>query len=880
MSNTFDVTLPEANVENMYGPEKRDVVPFTFRWGAQDATFIFPRQSSGLQIMTFTATTPTPNSLVTWRTQGVDIGTFAIADGIFRRYAMLTRFPMSVDKTIVVAHSDRVSHIERELAIGVSAISLYALSPFVWPATIYVLLMVYTVIVVSVWRMALHMTIGCYLLSVIYVWWTIYGNGGVSESWLYGYMVAVAMVVVLGSWQSTTVAPPIVYVATAYRPDIDGLRAFAVGAVVLYHFFPDNVTNGYVGVDIFFVISGYLISQILFRNFATNTFSLRDFYARRVRRIFPALAIMLIVVLGIGAVVLFPDEYQQLGRHVGAGTGFVLNLMLYSEIGYFDTQAITKPLLHLWSLGVEEQFYLVWPLLLYLFRNRITAFKPLIVTISALSFFCYIVLNESNPSATFYWPITRFWELGGGALLACHILKVGPSVARHALTDNVLAWLGLGLLTISIIGVDTALLPVTYSLVLPVIAACVLITAGSATWVNRQILGNRLAVGIGLVSFPLYLWHWPVLSLSEIVSNYQVNMPMRWVLIAVSLILAVMTYIMIEKPLRFGRYQIISAQQITVTTIAIGIIAGGLIGTGVVPPYSIFSTKNAEIHDINFAETMTSFNSPCRDIVNLLHEGVCLSNLSQNASGTEYYFIGDSHANAMATMNPPRQNLTMYTVPGCRPFIGAGFFDEIPVEGALSCKERNPLSLFIKSMKMHTTKNHRVILLFARYSWLNESNLVNGPQRFDRTYVKITDRNHHTMLLDVDAAFRQGLTNVLTQLTLLPNTTVVFVHQVPENGLVALPKNCNRLQKFYGAQATNCDNPRQPIDVAFAHYKTVAGAVLAQFPTVQQYDPMDVLCVEDACITIQNNHRIYKDDNHVSRYGATIVTNQIWARYP
>ena len=880
MPSTFDVTLPEANVENMYAPEQRDVAPFTFRWGAQDATFIFQRQSSGLQIMTFTATTPTPNSLVTWRTQGVDIGTFAIADGIFRRYAMLARFPVSVDKTIVVAHSDRVSHIERELAIGVSAISLYALSPLVLPATIYVLLMVYTVIVVSVWRMALSMTIGCYLLSVIYVWWTIYGNGGVSESWLYGYMVAVAMVVVLGSWRSTTVAPPIAFVATVYRPDIDGLRAIAVGAVVLYHFFPDNVTNGYVGVDVFFVISGYLISQILFRNFATNTFSLRDFYARRVRRIFPALTIMLIVVISIGAVMLFPEEYQQLGWHVGAGTGFVLNLLLYSEIGYFDTQAVTKPLLHLWSLGVEEQFYLVWPLLLYLFRHRIAAFKPLIVTVSALSFFCYIVLHASNPSATFYWPITRFWELGIGALLAYYTLTVEPSAARHALTDNVRAWLGLGLLALSIMGVNTTLLPGAYALVLPVIGTGILIAAGSATWINRQILGNRLAVGIGLVSFPLYLWHWPVLSLSEIVSDYHVNTPMRWVLIGVSLILAVMTYIMIEKPLRFGRYRIISAGQIAATTIGLGICAGGLIGTGVVPPYSIFSTKNAEIHNIDLAKTMTSFDSPCREIVNFLDEGVCLSNLSKNATGTEYYVIGDSHASAIAKMNPLRQNLTVYAVPGCRPFIGADFFDTVPVEGTVRCNEINPLSLFIKSMKMHTSKQHRVILLFARYSWLDSTTLVNGPQRFDRTNVKIIDSNKHTILLDVDATFRQGLTNVLTQLTLLPNTTVVFVHQVPENGLVALPKNCNRLQKIYGAQATNCDNPRQPIDVAFAHYKRVTGAVLAQFPTVQQYDPMDALCDEDACITILNNYRIYEDNNHVSSYGATLLTNQIWARYP
>lgn len=860
--NTLDVTPLDASVEHMYAPEQRDTAPHIFRWGAQDATFILPHPSNGWQLMTFTATTPVPGSLVTWRTQGIDIGTYAIANGVFRRYMVLARVPVSNAKTIVVAHSNRLSQYGRELAIGVSAISLQALSPLVWPATIYILMVIYTVVVVSVWRMSLPITIGCYLLSVIYVYWILYGNSDSSELWMYGYMVAVAMIVVIGSWRLTIVAPPIVTVATTYRPDIDGLRAIAVGAVVLYHFFPDNVTNGYVGVDVFFVISGYLISQILFRNFATNTFSLRDFYARRVRRIFPALAIMLIVVLGIGAVVLFPDEYQQLGWHISAGTGFVLNLLLYSEIGYFDTQAVTKPLLHLWSLGVEEQFYLVWPLLLYLFRQRIAAFKPLIVTVSALSFFCYIVLHASNPSATFYWPITRFWELGGGALLAYYTLTVEPSAARHALTDNVRAWLGLGLLALSIMGVNTTLLPGVYALVLPVIGTGILIAAGSATWVNRQILGNRLAVGIGLVSFPLYLWHWPVLSLSEIVSNYHVTTPMRWVLIGVSLILAVMTYIMIEKPLRFGRYRIISAGQIAATTIGLGICAGVLIGTGVVPPYN----TAAQSFPINDSLTPLLPDSPCLGINGI---GVhCWSTMTANSSGTEYYFIGDSHANALAQTQPLRRNLTIYSVYHCLPFIGVELYIDKSTR-PYGCDNQQRLPVFIKTLATYPSKNHRVILLIGRYSKI---------QSKEGDHYQMTGSYQDSALVDVDAVFRQGLTNVLTQLTQLPNTTVVLVHQVPEISVV--PQHCTRLQIIYGANATNCSVPRASIDTMFAHYKAVFAPVLAHFPMVQQYNPMDVLCTADTCAIIQDNQRIYRDDNHVATYGATLVTNRIWERYP
>ena len=540
----------------------------------------------------------------------------------------------------------------------------------------------------------------------------------------------------------------------------------------------------------------------------------------------------------------------------------MLNLLLYSEIGYFDTQAVTKPLLHLWSLGVEEQFYLVWPLLLYLFRHRIAAFKPLIVTVSALSFFCYIVLHASNPSATFYWPITRFWELGGGALLAYHTLTVVPSAARNALTDNVRAWLGLGMLVISIVGIDTAFLPGVYALVLPVLGTVVLIAAGSATWVNRRILGNRLAVGIGLVSFPLYLWHWPVLSLSEIVSNYHVNTPMRWVLIGVSLILAVMTYIMIEKPLRFGRYRIISAQQIVVTTIGIGIIAGGLIGTGVVPPYNIA----AQMIPVSNSSTPLLRDSPCLDMRGI---GVhCWSTMTANSTGTEYYFIGDSHANALGKTRPLHRNLTMYSVYRCLPFIGVELYVDKSTR-PYGCDNQQRLPVFIKKLAMHPSKNHRVILLVGRYS-------KSQTKKID--HYQMTGTYQDPALVDVDAVLRQGLTNVLTQLTQLPNTTVVLVHQVPEISFV--PQNCTRLQIVYGANATNCSVPRASIDTLFAHYKSVFAPVLAQFPMVQQFDPMDVLCTADSCAIIQDNQRINADDHHVATYGATLVTNQIWKRYP
>ena len=208
-----------------------------------------------------------------------------------------------------------------------------------------------------------------------------------------------------------------------YRPDIDGLRAVAVLSVVVFHAFPTLLKGGFIGVDVFFVISGFLISTIILKSLNNGTFSFREFYGRRVRRIFPALTIVLFSSLTLGWFGLLSDELNQLGKHVAAGAGFVSNLVLWSEVGYFDSSANSKPLLHLWSLGVEEQFYIVWPLLLWsAWKLRINV---LLVTLLIAGSSFLLSLNKVgyDITAAFYSPQTRFWELLAGSLLAWYQLR-------------------------------------------------------------------------------------------------------------------------------------------------------------------------------------------------------------------------------------------------------------------------------------------------------------------------------------------------------------------------------------------------------------------------------------------------------------------------
>jgi peptidoglycan/LPS O-acetylase OafA/YrhL len=199
-----------------------------------------------------------------------------------------------------------------------------------------------------------------------------------------------------------------------YRPDIDGLRAVAVVGVVAFHAYPFQVPGGFVAVDIFFVISGFLITSIITKEMEERTFSFATFYARRARRIFPALAVVLVTLLGAGWFLLLADEYAAVGKHTAAGAGFVSNIVFFQEAGYFDTSARFKPLLHLWSLGIEEQFYLIWPALLLLGAQS-RGWRWIAGALAAASLAYCFWLTPRNGYAAFFLPLARFWELMVGA---------------------------------------------------------------------------------------------------------------------------------------------------------------------------------------------------------------------------------------------------------------------------------------------------------------------------------------------------------------------------------------------------------------------------------------------------------------------------------
>ena len=351
----------------------------------------------------------------------------------------------------------------------------------------------------------------------------------------------------------------------AYRADIDGLRAIAVLSVIGFHASPNSIRGGFIGVDVFFVISGYLISSLILGGLHRGSFNYVEFYARRIRRIFPALTVVLIFVWGLGWFALDPTSFAALSKHIVAGAAFAGNIVTYFEVGYFDAPAATKPLLHLWSLGVEEQFYLVFPVLIVLLWRHKAA-NLILSAIAVASFVLNVVTVRYNSSFAFYLPFTRFWEFLVGTLLAYDAIK-RPGFGRTArlevncLRDNAASAIGMLMIFGGIFIVPaTGDYPGWWAL-LPVVGTSLIIWAGQHAWINRKILADQKLVFIGLISYPLYLWHWPLLVIGQaIVRDYSpVNPYVRTttiIAVAISFVLSWLTYEFVERPIRTRRFSI------------------------------------------------------------------------------------------------------------------------------------------------------------------------------------------------------------------------------------------------------------------------------------------------------------------------------------
>ncbi|HEV8108764.1 MAG TPA: acyltransferase family protein [Burkholderiales bacterium] len=617
----------------------------------------------------------------------------------------------------------------------------------------------------------------------------------------------------------------------SYRPDVDGLRAIAVLAVVAFHAFPGAAPGGFAGVDVFFVISGFLISSIIFDDLKGGRFSFAGFYWRRVRRIFPALVLVLAACLALGWLLMLPDEYAVLGKHVAAGAGFASNIVLWREAGYFDTTADLKPLLHLWSLGVEEQYYLVWPLLLFLFRGRRAQMLGMIATIAALSFAANIWLTLYKPGAAFFLPVGRFWELLAGSLLA-YFHHYGRLPGAHR---NVKAVLGAAMIAAAFALLDAKRAFPGWWALLPVLGTVLLIWAGPAAWLNRRVLSQPALVFVGLVSYPLYLWHWPLLSYARIAHDGEAPAAVRLALCALSLLLAWLTYELVEKKVRFPKVPAI--RRVAVPALAASMAALGV--AGVLALQSRLLPQSAALAPVR--EISSAFNDweygGDRVIV--------------GDSGKTVLFFGDSHMQhywprieKLLTEHAaaPRNTIILKTSGGCAPMPG--------IE-----RKRLRCSQFVDA-GFGLARQPEIDTVVIAASW------VGMIQRGDYYRVGDPEQEPLQFLTPQTEWVLQGFQAALAELT-AAGKHVVLILSSPRGSVLDPKSVIDREAMTVQVRGALVPLPRSELAALTApidgRLRRIAKAVHASV-----IDPADWLCSPKLCPSVDELGRpLYKDESHL-----------------
>ncbi|RUV65219.1 MAG: acyltransferase [Mesorhizobium sp.] len=454
----------------------------------------------------------------------------------------------------------------------------------------------------------------------------------------------------------------------AYRPDVDGLRAVAVISVIAFHLSPSWLPGGYLGVDVFFVLSGYLITLILWREALNGQFSILRFYERRIRRIMPALLLVLFFATIAAAMLLLPADLIGYGKSMLATLGFVANIYFWRDTDYFSRAAEAKPLLHVWSLGVEEQFYILFPLLIAAFaRFWPRATFPAITLLTVLSLAAnYLALRFGGASPAFFLLPTRAWELGAGAMIALLPLRLTP----RGTTANLLGAIGAVAILIGIISPAQvyAFVPVA----LPVVVGAMLVIAAGRV---QQPLANRLIaapplVFVGLISYSLYLWHWPIIVFSQYYLIRELNIGEMVIAVAVMSLGAYASWRYVERPFRS---KFMPARTVCLAAAggagALAVIASVLIWSNGMP-----GRMSGEAAAIN-AAVGTNYRCPVSNYVRMGQSRACVLNLpSRDPSDANVVLLGNSHAQMYAPVWQSifaERNMAGLLVPanGCLPTV-------------------------------------------------------------------------------------------------------------------------------------------------------------------------------------------------------------------
>jgi len=651
--------------------------------------------------------------------------------------------------------------------------------------------------------------------------------------------------------------------ALQYRPEIDGLRAVAVLPVILFHAGFSVFSGGFVGVDVFFVISGYLITTIILREQAEGRFSILAFYERRARRILPALFVVIAACLPLAWIFMFPEALAEFGKSMAATSLFSSNILFWRERGYFETAAELKPLLHTWSLAVEEQYYIFFPIaVMLLWRFGVRALFGLILVAALASFVLSDWASTRLLSANFFLLPTRAWELLAGSLVAIWLSRrPGLTAWRGELGGAV----GLALIAAAIFWVDETTPFPGRATLLPVVGTVLLILcAGPATLVGRFLVLRPL-VWVGLISYSAYLWHQPLFAFARLGSPNNPGASLMLALAALALFLAWLTWRFVETPFRDRSrvsrrtiFAISIAGSLTFVALGLGLhFSGGVAGRFDPTTRALIATGEEDGRG----------RQGCVPVKDMPVDG-CVFNAEAPRRALLW---GDSHGMAIAEglareLASSGYGLEVLNSSGCPPIAN------VASSTRPHCAVDSEKALTY--LKSETSPD--VIVISARWALYFEGT------RFDNTEGGI-EQGGPAPLINTAGRGRQlgqadwlkiEFNDTLRRVRAL-DKTVVLVGNVPEAGW-AVPRRL-ALRRIYGEDLT------PPLSTPFAAFQMRnrrTHDAFVQFlgdPAVRLVEPAAILCASppSRCRVEQDGQALYRDNNHLSQLGAALVVPEI-----
>jgi peptidoglycan/LPS O-acetylase OafA/YrhL len=609
-----------------------------------------------------------------------------------------------------------------------------------------------------------------------------------------------------------------------YRPDIDGLRGLSILLVLIFHAFPSHLAGGYLGVDIFFVISGYLITKIIVGQFERKQFSIFNFYSRRIRRLFPALVIVLAACLVLGWFSLYANEFQELGLHVFSGSVFYSNFTYLGEAGYFDTHSDLKVLLHLWSLSIEEQFYLFWPFILFIGSKSSMRLRRIILLILFISLYYNIHILSKNPTIAFFSPFSRAWELAlGGILVFIESDSINIQIAKYRNSLSLFA----GLFICAGLIYAQFKFDAKYSkmvVVLPVVGTAVLILAGQMAILNRMVFEFKPLVWIGKLSYPLYLWHWPLLVFLRITNPNNLTVGVISLTLGISFVFAGLTHYLLEKPFQNPRSIVLKNSVLIAAMAMLGL--GGFV---VFKKQGVPQRAAAEIGANNVFGVP---NLEKCDELKFRTVGDDYCHISESGPGDTALVIGDSHANGFSAI------LSNYAKKYNFSFIqiGRGSCPSLIEDDAENCAE-----VFQKSKELLDSKPKiQTVFLAARWSMYIDHKKF--KERLFRTIEYYLGRQLKVVIF-----------------LAVPNVNNPSLC-IPRPFQMNLPEDCN--------------TPIQASINFERNYRDIVSEAKQKFPQIVLLDPWPYLCSDTICVVQNENGIIYSDVSHISKYGAKFLSQK------